>query len=60
MTYEELLELEEKVGNVSKGLTKAQIKKIPRFIYQKNKHKNLQGKYLVKLSIQKSKVFPYK
>lgn len=47
MTYEELLELEEKVGNVSKGLNKAQIKKIPRFIYQKNKHKNIESKCVV-------------
>ena len=47
MTYEQLLELEEKVGNVSKGLTKAQIKKIPRFIYQKNKYKNIDNKCVV-------------
>jgi len=47
MTYEQLLELEEKVGSVSKGLTKAQIKKIPRFIYQKNKHKNIESKCVV-------------
>ena len=47
MTYEQLLELEEKVGNVSKGLTKAQIRKIPRFIYQKNKYKNIDNKCVV-------------
>ena len=47
MTYEQLLELEEKVGNVSKGLSKAQIKKIPRFIYQKNIHKNIDNKCVV-------------
>ncbi len=47
MTYEQLLELEEKVGNVSKGLSKAQIKKIPRFIYQKHIHKNIDNKCVV-------------
>ena len=47
MSYEQLLELEEKVGNVSKGLNKAQIKKIPRFIYQKNKYKDLDDKCVV-------------
>ena len=47
MTYEQLLELEEKVGNVSKGLNKAQIKKIPRFVYQKNKYNNLDNKCVV-------------
>ncbi len=29
MTYEELLELEEKIGSVSKGLSEDQIKKLP-------------------------------
>ena len=47
MTYEQLLELEEKVGNVSKGLNKAQIKKIPRFIYQKNLFKGIDNKCVV-------------
>jgi hypothetical protein len=28
MTYEELLQLEEKIGSVSKGLTETQIKKL--------------------------------
>ena len=37
MTYEQLLELEENVGSVSKGLTKNQIKKIPKIIYNKNR-----------------------
>ena len=36
MTYEQLLELEENVGSVSKGLTKNQIKKIPKIMYNKN------------------------
>ncbi|CAD8069433.1 unnamed protein product [Paramecium sonneborni] len=30
MTYEELLELQEKIGHVSKGLSKEEIKKIPK------------------------------
>ena len=47
MTYEQLLELEEKVGSVSKGLNKAQIKKIPRFIYNKNIHRNIDNKCVV-------------
>jgi len=47
MTYEQLLELEEKVGNVSKGLNKAQIRKIPKFIFQKNKNKNIESKCVV-------------
>ena len=37
MTYEQLLELEENVGSVSKGLTKNQIKKIPKIKYNKNR-----------------------
>jgi E3 ubiquitin-protein ligase BIG BROTHER-like protein len=37
MTYEQLLELEENVGSVSKGLTKNQIKKIPKIMYNKNR-----------------------
>ena len=37
MTYEQLLELKENVGSVSKGLTKKQIKKISKIIiYNKN------------------------
>jgi hypothetical protein len=40
MTYEQLLELEDKVGNVSKGLSKAQIKKIPNVYYSKKHFKN--------------------
>ena len=47
MTYEQLLELEEKVGNVSKGLTKNQIKKIPKIIYNKNLFKNNDNKCVV-------------
>ena len=34
MTYEELLELEEKMGSVSKGLTEEQIKKLPKKIHK--------------------------
>ncbi|CAD8148001.1 unnamed protein product [Paramecium octaurelia] len=38
MTYEQLLELQEQVGHVSKGLTKQEIKKIPkRQVNQKQK-----------------------
>jgi hypothetical protein len=33
MTYEELLQLEEKIGNVSKGMTEEQIKKLEAFEY---------------------------
>lgn len=40
MTYEQLLELEDKVGNVSKGLSKAQIKKIPNVYFSKKHFKN--------------------
>ena len=47
MTYEQLLELEEKVGNVSKGLNKKQINKIPRFIYNKIRYKNIENKCVV-------------
>ena len=47
MTYEQLIELEEKVGNVSKGLNKSQIKKIPRFIFQKNMKKNMESKCVI-------------
>jgi hypothetical protein len=32
MTYEELLQLEEKMGTVSKGLTEEQIEKLPKTI----------------------------
>ena len=34
MTYEELLELEEKMGSVSKGLTEDQIQKLPKKVYK--------------------------
>lgn len=34
MTYEELLQLQENMGSVSKGLTEEQIQKIPTKIYQ--------------------------
>ena len=44
---EQLLELEEKVGNVSKGLNKKQINKIPRFIYNKIRYKNIENKCVV-------------
>ncbi|CAD8055678.1 unnamed protein product [Paramecium primaurelia] len=38
LTYEELLELQNQIGHVSRGLTKEQIKKIPkRTVYQKQK-----------------------
>lgn len=47
MTYEQLLELEENVGSVSKGLTKKQIKKIPKIIYNKNKFKDDDNKCVV-------------
>ena len=47
MTYEQLLELEENVGNVSKGLTKKQIKKIPKIIYYSYKFKNDDNKCVV-------------
>ena len=47
MTYEQLLELEENVGSVSKGLTKAQIKKIPKIIYYSYKFKNDDNKCVV-------------
>ena len=47
MTYEQLLELEENVGSVSKGLTKKQIKKIPKVIYNKNKFKGDDNKCVV-------------
>ena len=47
MTYEQLLELEENVGSVSKGLTKKQIKKIPKIIYNKNLFKNDDNKCVV-------------
>ena len=47
MTYEQLLELKENVGSVSKGLTKKQIKKIPTIIYNKNKFKGDDNKCVV-------------
>lgn len=34
MTYEELLELEEKMGSVSKGLTEEQIQKLPKKVHK--------------------------
>ena len=37
MSYEELLALEERMGNVKKGLTKEQIEKLPKDKYVKNK-----------------------
>ena len=37
MSYEELLALEERMGNVSKGLTKEQIDKLPKAKFVKNK-----------------------
>ena len=37
MSYEELLALEERMGNVSKGLSKEQIDKLPREKFMKNK-----------------------
>ena len=47
MTYEQLLELEENVGSVSKGLTKKQIKKIPKVIYNRYKFSNDDNKCVV-------------
>jgi hypothetical protein len=47
MTYEELLALEDKVGSVSKGLTKNQIKKIPVVNFSKFKFKNFDSKCAV-------------
>ena len=38
MTYEELLELEEKMGNVSKGLTEEKIKSLPQEWFKKGKY----------------------
>jgi E3 ubiquitin-protein ligase BIG BROTHER-like protein len=38
MSYEELLALEERMGNVSKGLTKEQIDKLPRDKFSKSKY----------------------
>ena len=37
MSYEELLALEERMGNVSKGLSEDKIKKLSREIFSKNK-----------------------
>jgi len=37
MTYEQLLELEEKMGKVSRGLPKEDIKKIPKFKHHSGK-----------------------
>lgn len=34
MTYEEMLELEEKIGSVSKGLSQEQIDKLPKKVHQ--------------------------
>ena len=36
MTYEQLLELEEKVGSVNKGFSKEDIQKLPSFKYTKS------------------------
>ena len=47
MTYEQLLDLEEKVGSVSKGLSKKQIKRIPKVIYNKSKFRNDDNKCVV-------------
>ena len=38
MTYEELLELEERMGNVSKGLTEEKIKSLPQEWFKKGKY----------------------
>lgn len=38
MTYEELLALEEKIGNVSKGLSEDEVKKLPREKFMKYKY----------------------
>lgn len=40
MTYEELLELEEKIGNVSKGLSSDQIDKIKMKMYSSKIYRN--------------------
>ena len=47
MTYEQLLQLEENVGSVSKGLTNKQISKIPKVIYNSNKFKKDDNKCVV-------------
>ena len=47
MTYEQLLDLEEKVGSVSKGLSKKQIKRIPKVKYNKSKFRNDDNKCVV-------------
>ena len=47
MTYEQLLEMEENMGSVSKGLTKKQISKIPKIIYNKNRFKKDDNKCVV-------------
>ena len=47
MTYEQLLELEENVGKVSKGLTKKQIKKIPQKRYNKRLFKDCDDKCVI-------------
>lgn len=40
MTYEELLQLEERMGKVSRGLNIEQIKKIPKSVYHKKSHQH--------------------
>ena len=47
MTYEELLELEERMGNVSKGLTEEKIKSLPQEWFKKGKY--LEDKCLIQL-----------
>jgi len=38
MSYEQILQLEDNMGSVSKGLTKSQFDKLPSVIYDKNKY----------------------
>lgn len=47
MTYEQLLELEEKVGKVSKGLTKNQIRKLKHGKYSKRRTKSNDNKCVI-------------
>ena len=47
MSYEELLALEERMGNVSKGLTKEQIDKLPRDKFSKSKSKYADDKCII-------------
>lgn len=41
MTYEEMLELEEKMGSVSKGLSTEQIQKLPKKVHKEGEYDQL-------------------